>query len=102
MIEFEPKEGSENVISILVVVTMIIGMVGTVYFTGKLAVTGFQYAEARRATAECEKLADQATVFERWDPETGKGFYITAWQKDQCDAHGVAVNAEIINQVVSN
>lgn len=41
----------------------------------------------RQAKADCETWRNQANEFE--------GFYLTQWQKDQCDAVGVEVNAPV-------
>lgn len=33
----------------------------------------------------------------RWNREAGRypGYYLTQWQKDQCDAHAIFINAPV-------
>lgn len=68
-------------------VTAIAGILIAGFYSAKLLAAGFEYAEARRATAECEKWEEWSRVF----PD----FYMTEWQKSQCDYHGVAIDAPI-------
>jgi hypothetical protein len=56
---------------------------------GKAVVAGISYAEARRATAECEQWADEAKVY--------PGYFLVRWQKMQCDTYGVQIDAPVQN-----
>ena len=53
----------------------------------KAVVAGVSYAEASRATGECEKWADEAKVY--------PGYFLAPWQKMQCDTYGVAIDAPV-------
>lgn len=48
----------------------------------------FNEAISKGEISECEKWQNQAVVFTR-------GFYLTKWQADQCEAHGIEVNAPV-------
>lgn len=41
----------------------------------------------RSEIVECNQWAEQAHEY--------AGFYLTQWQKDQCDAHGIDINAPV-------
>lgn len=78
---------TDRVIAIVVFVILIVGGLASVFYGGKAILAGAAYAEARRATAECEKWADQAMVY--------PGYFLVGWQKEQCDTYGVAVDAPV-------
>jgi len=67
-----------------IVLTLIIGLMLVIAWGGiKLAARTFMYAEAKRATAECQEWQDQARVF--------KNYYLTDWQKEQCDYYNIKI-----------
>ena len=53
----------------------------------RAVVSGLDYVETRRATAECEKWADEAKVYPQ--------YFLVKWQKMQCDTYGIAVDAPV-------
>jgi len=77
----------DRVIALAIMATMIGLVLASVYYGGKLVVEGILFAEERRATAECEKWADEAKVFE--------GYFLVGWQKEQCDTYGIEVDAPL-------
>ena len=64
---------------------------------GKAFVAGIGYAEAQRATAECEKWNDWALVYPNWDERTQTGYFITRWQKAQCDTYGIELQGHLVD-----
>ena len=44
----------------------------------------------RSERAECIKWSNDAHLY--------PAYYITGWQKDQCDARGVGINAPVVRQ----
>lgn len=48
-----------------------------------LAIVG----EGRQEAVECNTWKAQAAEFDQ--------FYLLKWQKEQCDAHGIIINAEV-------
>lgn len=79
----------DRVIAGLILIAMIALALGAFYYGGKLVVEGILFAEERRATAECEKWADEAKVFEE--------YFIVGWQKEQCDTYGIEIDAPLKN-----
>lgn len=79
----------DRIIAAGVFLCMIALIMGAVFYAGKLTLAGISYAEAKRATAECEKWADEAKVF--------PAYFIVGWQKSQCDTYGVAIDAPLID-----
>jgi uncharacterized membrane protein YdcZ (DUF606 family) len=69
--------------TILMILTVTIALLLLGMLFGKLLIKGFEYAETKRAVAECEKWQGQALVFE--------GFYLANWQQDQCEYYGIEV-----------
>lgn len=59
------------------------------YLLGKMFVEGAKLAMIRQEAGECEKWADEAKVY--------PGYFLLQWQKDQCDARGVAIDAPVIS-----
>lgn len=64
------------------------------WYGRKTLIAGISYAEERRATAECEKWADEAKVY--------PGYFLVEWQKMQCDTYGVSVDAPVKNYSKEN
>jgi len=64
---------------------------------GKELVSGVQFAEARRATAECEKWNDWALIMPKWDEESQTGYFILPWQKEQCDSVGIDLRGHLVD-----
>jgi len=47
------------------------------------------HAIRAQEVVDCNKLVAQSQEFAE------AGFYITSWQKDMCDAHGISINAPV-------
>lgn len=95
----EPKTNpaKEWAVGLIILVVMIGAGAYALVQGGKLLVAGFEYALDRSETAECLKWQDWEMVYPRWDEERRVGYYITQWQKDQCDAQGVELKAHVLN-----
>lgn len=77
---------------------VMIGLGGYALVEGVKALgAGISYAEARRATAECEKWNDWARIYPAWDERTQTGYFITPWQKSQCDTYGIALEGHLVD-----
>ncbi len=63
---------------------------------GRAAIAGIKYVEAKNAAIECAKWQDWEAVFPKWDERSETGYYITQWQKDQCDEAGIELRAHVI------
>jgi hypothetical protein len=65
-----------------------------------LAVIGafvvFVIAIDEQEIAECNKWASEAKEIKRYDPKTETGYFISPWQKEQCDSHGIQVDAYVL------
>jgi len=84
--EFEdPNEGKLALGTFIVL--LIVGVI-IFWYSGKLLVAGIEYAEAKRATVECNQWADEAKVY--------PGYYLAGWQKEQCDTYEIAVEAPVL------
>lgn len=46
--------------------------------------------------AECRRWVNQSIELERYNPKTKTGYYILPWQKEQCDAHNIKVEAYVL------
>ena len=53
-------------------------------------------AEENRAIGECQKWDDWSRIYPKWNAEKEVGYYITEWQKKQCDEYGISINAPVI------
>ncbi len=62
---------------------IVVGSVVCVIFIIELIFIGF----ARQEITECNKWQQEAAVY--------PGYYLSKWQKDQCDAHKIFINAEV-------
>ena len=49
--------------------------------------TAIVVGTSRSENAECIKWSQEADAY--------PGFFLAPWQKDQCDAHGVIINAAV-------
>ena len=65
----------------VMVMFFVIGLVGAIF-----TATVF-YGLAQTEVSECLKWQDQAKQL--------PGYYITSWQKGQCDFHHITINAEV-------
>lgn len=80
----------------LMILALFIVLIGYgVKTLGGLIVDGVKYAEAKRATTECEKWQDWEKIYPEWDPASKTGYYITEWQKAQCDTYGIELDAHV-------
>lgn len=77
----------DRIMMVGVFIVMIALAGAALWYGGKALVAGIAFAEDRRATAECEKWADEAKVY--------PGYFLVRWQKMQCDTYGVAVDAPV-------
>ena len=50
-------------------------------------VTAILVGTSRSENAECIKWSQEADAY--------PGYFLAQWQKDQCDAHGVIINAAV-------
>lgn len=50
-------------------------------------VAAFVVGTGRSEVMECNKWNQEADAY--------PGFYLAHWQKDQCDAHGIVINAPV-------
>jgi len=67
-----------------IVMILVIGLMLVISWGGmRLLAKTFIYAEAKRATTECQEWKDQARVF--------KNYYLTDWQKAQCDYYNIKI-----------
>lgn len=48
----------------------------------------FNAGLSKQEVVECRQWASQAEEF-------GTAFYLTEWQADQCEAHGIIINATV-------
>lgn len=77
-----PKEGSISVpLTIGILLACFLGATGVVY--------AFTIGLDRNEMVECNKWQAQAEEF------PARVYYIAQWQKDQCDAHGITINASV-------
>lgn len=82
----------------IVMIIVIVALLGYALLTSATAIAQWAgYAEARRATAECEKWNDWALVMPKWDESTQTGYFITDWQKAQCDAYGIELRGHLVD-----
>ena len=79
----------------LTIVLGVVLIVGAIQ-GGKLVLGAIELSVMKEQRFECAKWADWERVYPRWDHETQTGYYITEWQKAQCDAVGVALDAHIL------
>lgn len=63
------------------VMMLIVSVLAVVLVTSIIVGTG------KSELSECTKWSQEASVY--------PGFYLAQWQKNQCDAHGVVINAEV-------
>ena len=65
---------------------------------GLLAVAGFifilNYGLSKSEVVQCHALKQQSQEF--------MGFYLTQWQKDMCDSHGIIIDAPIVGHEAIN
>lgn len=69
----------EKILAGIVMIFFVGGMVGVI-----------AWGLDRQEVVECNQWKEQSNQF--------AGFYLTEWQKEQCDAHGVEVQAQVISQ----
>lgn len=93
--ETDPKKEWAWAGVILVVLIVLAGY--ALYQGGKAIAAGISYAEARRATAECEKWNDWELVYPKWDERSQTGYYITPWQKAQCESVGIDLRGHVLD-----
>lgn len=77
------------VVTAIVTVIVIAATNSILVQTGKATMAGLEYVEAKRATTECEKWADEAMVYQE--------YFLVPWQKMQCDTYGIAINAPVVD-----
>lgn len=99
--EFE-RPGSRELrnewILCIIIGLVLIALAGAaVFYAGKAAVAGISYAMERQAVGECEKWQDWERIYPEWDERTGTGYFITPWQKQQCDSVGVTLEAHVLD-----
>lgn len=93
----EPDPKKEWAIAGVIAIVLIAIAGYGLYQGGKALAAGIAYAEARRATAECEKWQDWERIYPEWDERRQVGYYITTWQKAQCDSVGVELTAHVLD-----
>jgi hypothetical protein len=51
---------------------------------------------SREEVSECRKWESQAKEFGVYNPKNQTGFYLTKWQDQQCNAHGIKIDATVL------
>jgi len=87
---------TEIVMYVILIATLYAGAYA-LYQGGRIAIEVVEYTLDRGEYAECIKWQDYEMEFNPWDAARQSGYYITQWQKDQCDRAGVELNAHVIN-----
>ena len=75
----------KNTILILILIVASLAMT-------RLVIVGVDKQEI----VECQKWERQSQEFGRYDSKTQTGFYITNWQSEQCKAHRITIDAEVL------
>jgi hypothetical protein len=65
------------------------------YFVGKTILNLLLLAEAKHSISECVTWQEWEHDYPQWDPHTQTGYFVTRWQKEQCDAVGVTLEAHV-------
>ena len=66
------------------------------YSIVKTAINISELTLAIKTSRQCEKWNAYAIVLPKWNSETQKGYYISEWQKKQCDSIGTHIDAYVI------
>jgi uncharacterized protein YxeA len=74
--------------NILLAIMLLVIIAGIAF----LAIAGMNSSEF----IECKKWEKQANEYERYNPKTHTGYYITKWQSEQCESKGIKIDAEVL------
>lgn len=85
------------IINLVLLGLMAAAVAGAAYYGAKAAYLGVEYAYMQNAIVECEKWQDWELVYPKWDERSETGYFITQWQKDQCEDVGITLDAHVVD-----
>jgi hypothetical protein len=92
--EYESKSNWKGIIILVAILGILTMMI--LRTAGNLILDSFKYAQTKSEIGECEKWSDWEKVYPEWNAERQTGYYVTKWQKEQCDAVGVELDAHVL------
>jgi len=77
--------------TVVALFTLVACMLVFAFFAGVVML--FNYGVDKNEVAECNKWKSEAAEFS--SNPAAAAYYITQWQKDQCNSHGITIDAQV-------